>query len=347
MRINVMELIEGDLLMEPAFNSYGLHILSESTLLNREDIVKLMNHGIDYVEIAYRENKSLEHKPAAKRNPEQTQKKYVVAVDGIKNVFKQAITDGKIDDDQVMNSFNPLVDNFKQEKDVVSLLLTLSTKDDYTYQHSVQVGILSYYISKWMGQSEEESLIAGKAGYLHDIGKSQISIAILNKPAKLTEDEYTEMKKHTVYGYQIISKSMKEPELAMAALQHHERFDGTGYPLAIKEDKMHALSKIVAVADIYSAMISSRVYQKERDMLHVLKELHRVSFSEIDPHICIVFIKNMLPHFIGKKVTLSNGEEGNIIMTNPTDFFRPLVQIGKQFIDLSHHREIEINKIYM
>jgi HD-GYP domain-containing protein (c-di-GMP phosphodiesterase class II) len=133
----------------------------------------------------------------------------------------------------------------------------------------------------------------------------------------------------------------------MAALQHHERLDGTGYPYGIKDDKMHDLSKIVAVADIYSAMISTRVYQKERDMLHVLKELHRVSFTEIDPQICIIFIKNMLPHFIGKKVSLSNGEVGNIVMTNPTDFFRPLVQINKQFIDLSHHHEIDIDKIYM
>lgn len=346
MRIHIMELIEGDLLMEAAFNTYGLHILSESTLLDREDIIKLMNHDIDYVEIAHRKSNEPERKLLKKRNPELTQKKYSVAVDGIKDTFKQAITEGKIDDEQVMNNFNPLVDNFKQEKDVVSLLLTLSTKDDYTYQHSVQVGILSYYISKWMGESEEKALIAGKAGYLHDVGKSQISNAILNKPARLTPDEYTEMKKHTVLGYQIISKSMNQPELAMAALQHHERFDGTGYPFGIKKDKMHPLSKIVAVADIYSAMISSRVYQKEKDMLHVLKELHRISFNEIDPNICIVFIKNMLPHFIGKKVALSNGQIGNIVMTNPTDFFRPLVQIEKQFIDLSHHRDIEIDRIY-
>jgi HD-GYP domain-containing protein (c-di-GMP phosphodiesterase class II) len=82
-------------------------------------------------------------------------------------------------------------------------------------------------------------------------------------------------------------------------------------------------------------------------MLQVLKEIHRVSFTEIDPHICIVFIENMLPHFIGKKVTLSNSEVGTIIMTNPSDFFRPLIQIDHQFIDLSTHRDLEINKINM
>jgi putative nucleotidyltransferase with HDIG domain len=347
MRIHVMELVEGDLLTAAAFNSYGLHILSESTLLNKDEIEKLISHEIDYVEIAYRESQPPERRPQSKRNPVLTHKKFVEAVDGIKDTFQQAITNGKIDDEQVMNHFIPLVDNFKQEKDVVSLLLTLSTKDDYTYQHSVQVGILSYYISKWLGNSEKDALNAGKAGYLHDIGKSQISITILNKPARLTEAEYAEMKRHTLYGYQIISKSMNQPDIAMAALQHHERFDGTGYPLGIKADKMHALSKIIAVADIYSAMISSRVYQKERDMLVVLKELHRISFSELDPEICITFIKNMLPHFIGKKVALNNGEVGTIILTNPTDFFRPLIQINQEFIDLSQQRDLDINKIYM
>jgi putative nucleotidyltransferase with HDIG domain len=345
MRIHVLELIEGDILTAAAFNNYGLYILSESTLLNKDEIDKLINHEIDYVEIAYR--KSIPSERKDKRNPIITQKRYVEAVDGIKNIFKQAMTDGKIDDEQVMNHFAPLVENFKQEKDVVSLLLTLNTKDDYTYQHSVQVGILSYYISKWMGKSETEALLAGKAGYLHDVGKSQINITILNKPARLTEDEYTEMKKHTLYGYQIISKSMNQPDLALAALQHHERLDGTGYPLGIKADKMQALSKIVSVADIYSAMISSRVYQKERDMLVVLRELHRISFTEIDPEICITFIKNMLPHFIGKNVSLTSGGVGTIVMTNPSDFFRPLIQIGPEFIDLSVRRDLDINKIYM
>jgi putative nucleotidyltransferase with HDIG domain len=279
--------------------------------------------------------------------PAQTQKKFDAASDGIKDIFKLAIETGQIDDEQVMSNFNPLVDNFKQEKDVVSLLLTLNNKDDYTYQHSVQVGILSYYISKWMGSTEDAALLAGKAGYLHDIGKSNINITILNKPARLTVDEYEEMKKHTIYGYQIITKSMKQPELALAALQHHERLDGTGYPLKIKADKLHPLSKIIAVADTYSAMISTRVYQKERDMLHVLKELHRVSFTELDPEVCLIFIRNMLPHFIGKNVSLNNGEVGRIIMTNPTDFFRPLIKMDNQFIDLSLNRELQIDKIYM
>jgi HD-GYP domain-containing protein (c-di-GMP phosphodiesterase class II) len=163
----------------------------------------------------------------------------------------------------------------------------------------------------------------------------------------LTVDEYEEMKKHTIYGYQIITKSMNQPEIALAALQHHERLDGTGYPLKIKADKLHPLSKIIAVADTYSAMISTRVYQKERDMLHVLKELHRASFTELDPEVCLIFIRNMLPHFIGKNVSLNNGEVGSIVLTNPTDFFRPLIKLDTEFIDLSQHRELQIDKIYM
>src|SRR5690606_13099035 len=191
--------------------------------------------------------------------------------------------------------------------------------DEYTYQHSVQVGILSYYLSRWMGKKEEESLLAGKAGFLHDIGKSHITNEILRKPDKLDEDEFTLMKKHTIVGYEIIKNSIESPVVALAALQHHERLDGSGYPLSIVGEQMQPISKIVAVADIFSAMISSRVYREKRNMIVVLKELNEMSFGAIDPIVTQTLIRNMLPSFIGKQVVLKSGERGMIIWNNQND----------------------------
>lgn len=88
----------------------------------------------------------------------------------------------------------------------------------------------------------------------------------------------------------------------------------------VKSTEIHSYSLIVAVADVYSAMISKRVYQDKRDLLFVLKELHRMSFGQLDPKITQVFIRNMIPNFIGKTVSLSDGRVGTIVMTNPTDF---------------------------
>jgi putative nucleotidyltransferase with HDIG domain len=211
----------------------------------------------------------------------------------------------------------------------------------------VQVGMLSYYIAKWLELPEEEALLVGKAGYLHDIGKCKIDNEILKKPGRLSDTEFNEVKKHTVYGYEIIQQSFDNPALSLTALQHHERLNGKGYPMGIKNTEIHPYAKIVAVADVYSAMTSERIYQEKRDLLYVLKELNRMSFGELDPKATQVFIKHMIPNFIGKRVSLSDGRSGRIIMTNPTDFFNPLIQIDDEFIDLSNNPGIEIVTITM
>lgn len=344
MRISISDLRVGDRVIADTFNAYGLHVLSAGTILQNDDIVKLYRHNIDYVTIDYRIRE--EQLPEQSADDWETvNHAYSSAVQGIKTMFRQVQENGKLDEAAVDNSVGPLVSSFKKEKDVVSLMIALNSKDDYTYDHSVQVGMLSYYISLWLGHSEAECLLAGKAGYLHDIGKCKIPDAVLNKPGKLTDEEYAEIKRHTTYGYELIMESLHDETMARVALEHHERFDGKGYPHGIRDSDMLPLSRIVAVADIYSAMTSSRVYQKARDLLTVLRELNRLSYGEIDPGITQVFIRHMMPHFIGKTVHMSNGQRGKIVMTNPTDFFRPLITIDGTFIDLSVRAELEIEKI--
>jgi len=351
MRVHVLQLIVGDRLISDSYNSIGLHLLSAGAVLDAGDITMLSRHNIDYVDIAPRggtEDTAADTNENASTTatPEQTLA-FFDAIEGIKDLFQHAGDGAIIDDEEVEASFSPLIESFENEKDVVSLLLSLNSKDDYTYQHSVQVGMLSYYIAKWMNKNEQEALFVGKAGYLHDIGKSRIPSSILQKPGRLTAEEYNEIKKHTIYGYEIIINSLHDQELAYAALQHHERMDGTGYPLRKKSHEIHWIARIVAVADVYSAMICNRVYQQKRDLLFVLKELHRMSFGELDPAVTQVFIKHMIPNFIGKKACLNDGRIGTIVMTNPTDFFRPLIQVDDQFIDLSQTSGLEISTIAM
>lgn len=347
MRVHVLQLIVGDKLIADSYNLVGLNLLSSGTVLDAGDILMLNRHSVDYVDIAPRTSEIeavVEEEPLHQANPLQVST-FNNAVEGIKELFSTVQDGGSISNETVESAFNPMIGSIQDEKDVVSLLLSLSSKDDYTLQHSVQVGMLSYYLAKWMNKSEKEALVIGKAGYLHDIGKCRIPLEILNKPAKLTKEEFEEVQKHTIHGYDIIRKSLKDDTLALVALQHHERMDGSGYPLRKFSNDIHSYSRIIAVADIYSAMISSRTYQERRDLLYVLKELHLMSFGQLDPKITQVFIRNMIPNFIGKKVYLSDGREGTIIMTNPTDFFRPLININGQFLDLSQLASLEITKI--
>jgi putative nucleotidyltransferase with HDIG domain len=351
MRISIHYLKNGDQLIEDVYSASGLHLLSAHTILVSQDIQYLKKHNVDFVSIKVRDI----HHTA----PEQTQEladlpnqispftvvAFHDAIVGVKDIFDRAALNDQIEDSSVNASFQPLMHNIKQEKDVVGLLLSLGSDDDYTFQHCVQVGLISYFLAGWLNKSEEEAKFIGKAGFLHDIGKSKVDIAILNKPGKLTPEEFNKAKMHTTYGYEIIMNSLQDEDLAAAALQHHERSDGSGYPEGRTADSIHPFAKIIAVADIYSAMISKRVYSDERDLLYVLKELNQMSFGKLDPTIVQTFITNMLPNFIGKKVLLTNGHKGTIIMTNPTDYFRPLIQIDEQFIDMNKNRDLEIQTI--
>ncbi|RIX52425.1 HD-GYP domain-containing protein [Paenibacillus nanensis] len=354
MRIHVTDILDGDKLSSDVFNDYGLHVLSKGTKLYKSEISRLLQHHIDFVDIEERQLST----PAAHNgrtlesivNPKwlpNVKPLYESAVKSFETFFSSAEATGKIDTDQVAEAINPLIKNLQLERDVVSMLLLLNSEDNYTYQHSVQVGMLSYYLATWMNYSQEESTRIGKAGFLHDIGKSKISDTILNKPSKLTKEEFDEVKRHAELGYHIILDSFGDESLAIGALQHHERLDGSGYPNGLSGDQIHPISKIIAVVDIYSAMISARVYQKERDLLYVLRELHRLSFSELDPVTTHTFIKHMIPNFIGKRVRLNTDEVGIIVMTHPTEFFRPLIQIEDTFIDLTIERDFEITHVYM
>jgi putative nucleotidyltransferase with HDIG domain len=351
MRVHVTELRDGDRLSHDAFNAYGLHVLSKGTGLFSQEISKLLQHQIDYIDIEPRvidtpAPRTIESGMSPKWLPT-ISPIYQDAIAGCEQLFSEALQNGFIEEQDVVEAFRPLVENFTMERDVVSMLLLLNTKDDYTYQHSVQVGMLSYYLASWLGYDERESVRIGQAGFLHDIGKCRIDASILNKPGRLTKEEFDLVKRHAIFGHEIIQASFGDPLFSAVALEHHERIDGSGYPNGIAGDQMNPVSKIVAVADVYSAMISDRVYQEKRDLLYVLRELYRMSFAELDPTIAHTFIRHMIPNFIGKRVELESGDIGTIVMTHPTEFFRPLIQIDNEFIDLTVERTHEIREVYM
>lgn len=346
MRIHITDLQAGDQISQDIFNAYGLHVLSSGAILNESDLSRLYQHRIDYVDIEQRVSPSFEaSETAADLFPPELRYKFEDAVAGCELLFKQALVEGKISEEDAKESFQPLVSHFQEERDVVSLMLSMHTQDEYTYQHSVQVGMLSFYMAKWLEWSEEDQIRAGMAGFLHDIGKCRIPEEILKKSGRLTDAEFEEIKKHSAHSYQILKDSYSDEEIAVAALQHHERRDGTGYPERLHDQAIMPLSRVIAIADIYSAMSSDRVYQEKRDLLCVLKELYRLSFNELDAEMTLTFINRMIPNFIGKRAQLSDGRWGTIIMTHPTDPFRPLIHVDDTFIDLAVEHGLEIDRI--
>ncbi|WP_314591728.1 HD-GYP domain-containing protein [Paenibacillus terrigena] len=350
MRVHVMDLGIGDRLKNDTFNSYGLHVLSRGTVLSSQEISKLILHQVEYVDVEPSE-------PVEPATPllntltvdslQSIKPLFDHSILGTSTLFEEALENGYINDEIVQDTFIPLTNEIKDQRDVVNLLLMLNGKNDYTLQHSIQVGLLSYFIATWMGYAEEEAQLIGKAGYLHDIGKCRIDDAILYKPGRLNDYEFRMMTQHTIHGYEIIRNSIYPYSIAIVALQHHERMDGSGYPYHLLGSNIHPYSKIVGIADVYCAMITDRIYQQKRDLMSVLKELHEMSFAKLDPTITHIFISHMIPNFIGKNVLLNSGETGKIVMTNNSDYFRPLIHLNDRFVDLSMDHSLEITEIYM
>ncbi|AIQ67979.1 HD-GYP domain-containing protein [Paenibacillus graminis] len=345
MRVHVTDLKPGDYLKMDTFSSRGLHVLPKGAQLQIEEIAKLMQHGVDYVDI-----EAIQEEPVPSSRSSVIQsasRNFDTMIDGFESVYMEALTKGSFNQSVVDDILQPSLDSLDKHKDVVSLLLLLDREDNYTYNHSLQVGMLSYYIATWLGYSKKECYEIGRAGYLIDIGKCRISPDILNKPGKLTAAEFDEVKLHTIYGYEIIRNSMDDPYTALVALQHHERDDGSGYPHNLTKDDIHPYSQIAAVADIYSAMTSQRIYQSKQELISVLREINTLSFGKLNGKPVQALIQHLMPNFIGKRVLLSTGDMGVIIMNNPLDVFRPLIQMEGKFLDLARERTIAVVEIYM
>ncbi|EGO64239.1 HD-GYP domain-containing protein [Acetonema longum DSM 6540] len=226
---------------------------------------------------------------------------------------------------------------------IVNLLFNMQRVDDYTFHHSVNVAAVAGLIGKWLKLPEGQQNELIQAGLLHDIGKSQIPLEILNKPGKLTEQEFREMQRHSEYGYAMIKDSEEvSTAVKQAVWQHHERMDGTGYPLGTGGEKIGLFGRIIAVADLYDALTSDRVYRRRMTPFEAMDLLMQERFNKVDTHICTVFLDQMRNFFIGNQVKLTDGREAEIVFM-PPEATRPLVKTQDgAFIDLSRRRELDI-----
>lgn len=164
----------------------------------------------------------------------------------------------------------------------------IEKSDKYTYHHSLRVQEYSFKIAKELGLSLEVISDVFDAAALHDIGKIKVPETILNKPGRLTDDEFTMMKQHSTYGYEMI-KDVYDKKIAKIILQHHERLDGSGYPHGLKGEEILLEAKIIGIADTYDAMTSDRVYRKGMNPIIAIEELKRLSGIHYDKEIVDAF----------------------------------------------------------
>lgn len=201
----------------------------------------------------------------------------------------------------------------------------LKISDEYTFKHSVDVATMSMIVAQKYGFSQQQIYEIGISGLLHDIGKAQIPAALLNKAGKLTEQEFALMKQHSLLGYRILmNKEELSDEIKLGVLQHHEKINGSGYPLGVSGDKICQFAKIIAVADIYDALVTERPYKKPyspRDAVEMIMAMT----DELDICTMRCFLESIILYPVGTDVDLSNGERARVIENSPHYVLRPRV----------------------
>ena len=174
---------------------------------------------------------------------------------------------------------------------MIALSKTVDAKDHYTNGHSGRVADYAAEIARRMGKSEAEQEKIYEMGLMHDIGKIGVSEGIINKSSRLTDDEFSEIKEHTLIGYSILSSITEMPDLSIGARYHHEKWDGTGYPDGLAGEEIPEEARIICVADCYDAMTSTRTYSTPRAQEAVRAEIERCSRTQFDPKIAAVMLE--------------------------------------------------------
>ena len=218
--------------------------------------------------------------------------------------------------------------------------------DKYFIHKSIAVSLTSYLMGQWSGKPVREGMQIALAGLLHDIGMIKVNKDILNKEDALTTSEMNEIRRHAQLGYEILrNTSAINDGVKLAALQHHERIDGEGYPLGIQGEKIHPYAKIVAIADVFHAIAFERRYKKAQSPFLALEQLQEASFGKLDPQLVLTFIQKVSSLTQGTAVKLNDGRMGRIVFIDHQYPTRPWVSVNGTIERLSQDKHLWIESI--
>lgn len=364
----VSELRPGNFLKEDLYANTKNPIMVKDTKLTLEHFEVLRAFGISRVLIESKAQNPSEQPPAdqvteVKLTPEveklvkqssppksrSLESLYDDTVEAYQKEFAGYRSGKKLDVAAVRAIVLPVIQAFLENKDYVRRLNEFSTIQNYRSHHSISVGILAALISEQMGYPKGQVLQVGIAGVLADSGMAKIDQKIINKVAFLTSEELNEVKKHVIHSFQMVQdSSLVRQEMKVAILQHHERFDGSGYPRGLKGQEITEISQIISVADVYHAMASERPYRQKENSFKVIELMREEEFGKFDVKIIQVLHDLINKLSIGTKVKLTTDEIAEVIYLHRDFPLRPIVKVmgSGAHLDLSANRKITIEKIF-
>lgn len=296
-------------------------LLAKGKILTKENIDNLIKFGIlgVYVDDG-RTNEILDYN---------FRRESVLAIEKVFDVCEN--THKILDDDtikQIEVISEKLVRNIRKNEGITIGISDLQSYDENTYLHSLSVTVISIAIGAELGLNKAELCNLGVCALLHDIGKVEIPIELISKPGKLTNDEYNIVKTHAFLGAEyFIGNKVISKDIYLGIMSHHEKFDGTGYPMGLKKSEIPLFGRIITVSDVYDALTANRPYRQPIKPFEAIEYIMGGAGTHFDYEVVKAFLEKIEPYPIGSIVWLSDGRRAKIIKGNSHSPLRPVIKI--------------------
>lgn len=342
-QLEVRYLVPGMELAREVCSTDGKVLVASGSIVSQHTINKLKNWDILAVSII---SETILN-PITDPKIQKFVNNYNKSVTVVQEAFETMRATQEVPLDAFASTSEELAQNVIEAGNVVDKLYDLPVFDDSTFQHSVNVGVIAALIASWLDYPTNVINAVSLAGLLHDVGKAQLPLTLLNQPNKLPAKDYNQYKQHAAFGYELVRNLHGLSEsIKCAVSQHHERIDGSGYPYNLKADKIHPYAQIVAIADLYDEALTINreptvAFSPYSGLEKLADEKHRVN-----PEICLMFVTRMLNYLSGNIVALTDGRQGRVVFLNKQKPSCSIVQLTDgTVVDLSEEPDLRIHYV--
>jgi len=347
-KVSFNQLDEG-MVVAKNLDQNGIILLKKDNIITSQMIKKMQNlYFIGSVEVY---SKSTEKKKTKAEFEKEAQHKRIEEEFKeisfkLQKTFRQLATEDGIAMNEIREFSRKIQNELNPSSMVIKNIVLYGSGIDTIYRHGVNVAALSALLGSWIGLEKSQLNLLVYSALLHDFGKTKIDRDILKKEVPLSKNEFNLIKTHANMGYQIIKQiSFLDKAVSYGVLMHHERIDGSGYPLGLKGEAIHQFAKIIAIADVFDAINSDRGYKKKKLPFEALQLVKNESLCKLDYEYVKVFLEHIVGYYTGEEVLLNTNQKCKIIQMNINNLEKPLVIIDEEFIDLEKTKDLYIKEL--
>jgi HD-GYP domain-containing protein (c-di-GMP phosphodiesterase class II) len=344
--LSVQELKQGMVITKDIIKNGSL-LIKEGAIVN-DELISRLNKAYFLEKIEVNISQEVIAKSTKEAELQKVEETFKEISTGLKEMFLKL--DGK--NENKVNDLRIFSEKIQKELNsteiIISTVAFKGSNEDPIYRHGVNVATLSALLGKWMGLEQSKINLLIYAALLHDFGMTKLEQKVPEKADILLEGKYKGAKQHAKIGYKYVDNiPFLDKSVSYGVLMHHEREDGSGYPLGITGEKIHCFAKIIAIADELDVMNSDETCKNERGPFGILEIIKEKSLNKLNYEYTKIFLEHISNYYMGEDVLLNTGEKAKILQINTNDLARPLILKDSDFIDLSKNKDIYIRELLL